>query len=807
MDKKIFYLTLFVLFNNYIYSAAIIYQAESGTLNGTYVSNVLSGYQGSGYVDGFDNAGDYCQVTVNVSNAGMYTITLGYAATMGQKINDLYVNGVFQASVTFPVSSGFTSVNAGIVPLNAGNNTIQIRHNWGWFYLDWFGVEAATLPPLTVSKTLVNPNSTNAAKCLMSYLVDNFGNKTISGQAGISDATWLYNNTGKYPALCGFDMMDYSPSRVERGAGDPHEVENAISWYQQGGIVQFQWHWNAPTCLYDTTGCEWWRGFYTECTCFDVEYAMNNPASQEYQMIIRDMDAIAAQLKRLRDAGVPVLWRPLHEAEGGWFWWGAKGANACKQLYYLMFDRFTNYHNLNNLIWVWTSTTSSNASAWYPGNNYVDVVGADIYLSGGDYSPSTSTFYGLFGLTGNQKLVAMTENGTIPDADAMVSQNAHWTYFMTWNGFENDSAQNSLSHVQSVFNHSYITTRDELGSIYNCILISPTITMTVTPTFSASRTLTRTPTPTWTQTQTLTLTRTVTSTLTITATQTATNSQQPTRTMTASSTATRTATGTWTRTATPSWTLTQTRTHTLTITPSRTETISPTHSISPTITQTWTGTPPSPTNTPTITETATRTRTATATASSTFNVPSSTFTTTNTATRTATPTTSSTFNVPSLTFTTTNTATRTATPTTSSTFNVPGSTFTITRTITASLTTTATWIITPTQTATSSQQPEIDNVLIFPNPYNPDKGNLKISFNVMQKTEMVKVRIYTTGYRLIKEIEFTDKIYNTGETCTKEITDIHFNGMANGIYYIIVFAKNSEGKETKSKPEVLIILK
>jgi len=300
-----------------LYSATI-YQAENGTLNGTYVANTYSGYQGTGYVDGFDNAGDYCQVTVNVPSAGMYNITIGYAAPMGQKINDLYVNGIFQASITFPSSSNFTWVAAGMVPLNAGNNTLRIQHNWGWFYLDWFGVEQASLPPLNVSKNLVNPNSTNATKCLMSYLVDNFGNKTIAGQSGYSDATWLYNNTGRYPALCGFDMMDYSPSRVERGTTS-QEVERAITWYQQGGIVQFQWHWNAPTCLYDTPGCEWWRGFYTDCTCFDIQYAMNNPSSQEYQLIIRDLDAIAYQLKRLRDAGVPVLWRPLHEAEGGWF--------------------------------------------------------------------------------------------------------------------------------------------------------------------------------------------------------------------------------------------------------------------------------------------------------------------------------------------------------------------------------------------------------------------------------------------------------------------------------------------------------
>jgi|GEM_PF-1464380 len=702
--KKFFYICIqFFLIVFYI-KAATIYQAENGTLNGTYVSNSLAGYQGTGYVDGFDNAGDYCQVTVNVPTAGMYTITIGYAATMGQKINDLYVNGVFQTSVTFPSSSGFTSVTAGMVPLNAGNNTLRIQYNWGWFYLDWFGVEAATLPPLVVSKNLVNPNSTNATKCLMSYLVDNFGNKTIAGQHNRSDVDWVYNNTGKYPALCGFDMIDYSPSRVERGASST-EVEKAIAWYQQGGIVEFEWHWNAPTCLYDTSDCPWWRGFYTECTCFDIQYAMNNPSSNEYQLIIRDLDAIATQLKRLRDAGVPVLWRPLHEAEGGWFWWGAKGPGPCKQLYYLMFDRFTNYHGLNNLIWVWTSTTSANASSWYPGNNYVDVIGADIYLSGGNYSPSTSMFYGLFNLTGNQKLVAMTENGTIPDPDAMVAQDAHWIWFMTWDGFESNSAQNSLSHVQYVFNHSYITTRDELSNVYNCNLGG-------TPTRTITNTRTRTATTTWT----VTATRTPTSTNTVTVTRT--NTQQPTNTFTG------------TRTVTSSFTRTVTQTNTLTNTPTRTVTYTSTRTNTPQITATFTRTA---SGTMTRTQTLSPTSTPSWTSTS-LNTPSPTLTRTPTPTYTRTPTSSPSL-TPTPTYTRTTTPSATQTSTRTNTVQ-PTNTFTgiATRTNTATLS--ATLTPTYTRTPTSSSSPTPSHTLTPSNTPSPTPSRTPILTFTFTRTPM-----------------------------------------------------------------------
>src|SRR6185312_4748599 len=137
------------------------------------------------------------------------------------------------------------------------------------------------------------------------------------------------------PAVRGSDFIEYSPSRISHGSNPNGETERIIDWAKStGGIPTMMWHWNAPTDLIDTPGHEWWRGFYTDSTTFDVQAALAAPGSAKYNLLVSDIDAIAVQLQKFEDAGVPVIWRPLHEAQGNmpdgaaWFWWGAKGPQA-----------------------------------------------------------------------------------------------------------------------------------------------------------------------------------------------------------------------------------------------------------------------------------------------------------------------------------------------------------------------------------------------------------------------------------------------------------------------------------------------
>jgi len=98
------------------------------------------------------------------------------------------------------------------------------------------------------------------------------------------------------------------------------------------------------------SGC---GGFMAKDTTFDLAATLASTYSPEYACLLRDLDAIAWQLKKFSEAALPVLWRPLHEADGKWFWWGAKGPEPLKALWRLMFTRFTGRHGLHNLIWVY----------------------------------------------------------------------------------------------------------------------------------------------------------------------------------------------------------------------------------------------------------------------------------------------------------------------------------------------------------------------------------------------------------------------------------------------------------------------
>ena len=331
---------------------------------------------------GFDQSDDKVTFTVSSSTTRLYDLTIRVAAIYGDKHATVILNNGASSDVSFAASTTWVNVAAGQVLLNPGDNTIAIVNNWGWYLIDSITVSPSSPRPAhQINTSLVNPAADSNAKSLYNYLRSIYGTKILSGQQELSWANWVGTQTGKIPAIVAVDLMDYSPSRVERGTVGT-SVEEAITHANRGGIVSFLWHWNAPTGLYDTDAHKWWSGFYTDATDFDIAAALSSTTNANYTLIIRDIDAIAVQLKRLQAANVPVLFRPLHEAEGAWFWWGAKGAEPCKKLYALLYDRLTNYHGINNLIWVWNSL----AADWYPGDATVDILSADVYAQGNGVS-------------------------------------------------------------------------------------------------------------------------------------------------------------------------------------------------------------------------------------------------------------------------------------------------------------------------------------------------------------------------------------------------------------------------------------
>ena len=387
-----------------------------------------------GWVEGFKDNGDRVEVPLSISAGGLYDITVILASEGGHKENPLLLDG--EAVATCAVdSSTYTRVTLSGIYLTAGEHTLGMGKSWGWVKVDAFEIApcAGLSPELyEVSHTLAVPDPSPEAQKLFDWMCDIYGKKIITGQncdGGMygmeNQAIWRATG-GSYPALLGLDMIEYTPSRVERGTSGK-SVDYAIDYWNKGGIVTFCWHWNAPSPYLKDP---WYSGFYTEYSTINLKKIMNGEDQQGYDLLMKDIDAIAHQLTRLRDAGVPVLWRPLHEASGGWFWWGASGKEAYKWLWNLLFDKLTNEYGLNNLIWVWNGQNPS----WYPGDETVDIIGEDIYPGERVYNSQSAKFLEATKYTTAKKMIILSENGCVPDPELLFRDGTVWGSYCTWGG-------------------------------------------------------------------------------------------------------------------------------------------------------------------------------------------------------------------------------------------------------------------------------------------------------------------------------------------------------------------------------------
>ena len=280
----------------------------------------------------------------------------------------------------------------------------------------------------------VNANASKEAKELLTCLYSVAGQKLISGQHTqtnpMEEIAYIEKQTGKKPKLQGFELLGYSPNvnysdaskecitEVEENKGT---VETALKWAKEtGGIVSFCFHWFSPIGGHD-------KSFYQKNTDFDARDILK-PGSEAEKKFYSDLDVIAAELRKFEKENIPILWRPFHEADGDWFWWGARGHETGKRLYIKMFEYYVNVLHLNHLLWVWNSP----AKEGYPGDEYVDVISRDVYVS-----PHTSTDYAkeyeeLINNTTKNKVAALGEVGILPDMEKWEKSRVPWAYFMTW---------------------------------------------------------------------------------------------------------------------------------------------------------------------------------------------------------------------------------------------------------------------------------------------------------------------------------------------------------------------------------------
>ena len=309
------------------------------------------------------------------------------------------------------------------------------------------------------SFTPVNKNTSPEAKRLLNYLYSINGKHMLSGQHNMNEDMNRWSDTvktitGKYPAVWGTDFIwDWKKDNGQA------IVDECIKKNKEGYLITLMWHQGRPT---DEPPFGWKESIQGKLT--DAQWnELVTPGTALYKRWLAQIDVVAGYLKQLEQAHVPILWRPYHEMNGIWFWWGnRKGKDGIAKLWKMMYDRYVNHFHLNNLLWVWGANGPRDIPGdeaypykdFYPGNDYVDVLGSDVYHM--DYEQKD--YQELLDLA-KGKIIALTECGELPN-DLILNAQPKWAWFLVWADWV--STHNTKEQVKAVYDREQTLTHDEV---------------------------------------------------------------------------------------------------------------------------------------------------------------------------------------------------------------------------------------------------------------------------------------------------------------------------------------------------------
>lgn len=228
------------------------------------------------------------------------------------------------------------------------------------------------------------------------------------------------HNGGKYAAIQGWD----SSEAADNFGGQVAVASDAVSkmttaWNTYGIVPAISQHWTPSVSTNISPGNPVIGDSVNVANCFV-------PATTEYIRYTNWKTRCADDLAALSAAGVPVLWRPWHEA--GYFWWSEDGAALYVQLWQDTYDYIVNTRGVHNALWVWTASTTGIDTAFYPGDAYVDVLGHDRYgVTDGNYN-FAYTDLSRYTEALSTKLTAMTEMQHVPPTPL----SAPFSWYLVW---------------------------------------------------------------------------------------------------------------------------------------------------------------------------------------------------------------------------------------------------------------------------------------------------------------------------------------------------------------------------------------
>lgn len=298
------------------------------------------------------------------------------------------------------------------------------------------------------------PTKTKAQ--VLQYLQSIAGNNVVSGQHNKEPASspgqytqQVKDITGQYPGLWGGDLFFTATDAANR----QRVVDQAKQEWGNGSLITLAWHVCPPT---GPSTCNFDGGVKSNISNSDFQQIVTGGTTLNSTWRQR-MAEVVPYLQQLKDAGVPVLFRPFHEMNETWNWWGGRsGTNGGAKIYQQMRDYFDS-RGLTNLIWVWNvqDNPNGNWASYYPGANYVDVVSLDVwyknYPSSADYAQIQSI--------ANGKPIAIAEMGKVPNASLLTSQ-TRWSYFMIWS--EQLRGSNTNAEIQAAYFHPRVLNQGEI---------------------------------------------------------------------------------------------------------------------------------------------------------------------------------------------------------------------------------------------------------------------------------------------------------------------------------------------------------
>ncbi len=473
-------------------------EAEDCTIGtgGSVATNVYGteypGYSGEGFVWATNSGGMIFEV--DLAEGAMYEISTRcwmYLGEQGEtRLQTVAIDGEVVTSNYIPNNGEWIDYSFGYFYIPAGKHTIEIgaSSSWGYILYDTVTFDYADMPELNVPATLSDPNATAETKALMQYLTEQYGTNIISGQQEIygggndGDAElefeYIYDNTGKYPAIRGFDLMNYNPLY----GWEDGSTGRIIQWVtQRGGIATVCWHLNVPIDFenYELGDAVDWKectykNYQSSNSTFNTENILTE-GTKERAYFDAAVKMLADQLLILQEEGIPIIFRPLHEAQGNygrygdgtaWFWWGDRGPEVFKELWKLLYTELTETYGVHNCIWELNLYELENSIEWYPGAEYVDMIAYDKYEGSPytwNYDAATSVFLKLVGYSDDTKMVALAETDKIPTIENMLNEGAMWSYFCPWYGsFLTDGSTNPVDHLNEIYNSDRVITLDEL---------------------------------------------------------------------------------------------------------------------------------------------------------------------------------------------------------------------------------------------------------------------------------------------------------------------------------------------------------